>query len=223
MASGERPAHSHHQRGRAVVRGLEVTSIEQIHQSLYNPDLVRVMLAGDPNKEFEEASELVNLEKVLNSGQVPSVAITTSPEPIVVEDDLIEIEAVITNTGGGTGRIEWRVNRVTVGVDTAETPRQETLKLSRSIPLDPGKNNLEVVAYNGRNLLASLPTTTMITLKPKGLQPKPRLHVLAIGIDDYRDSIFGPLRLAVADAKAFADQFRRFNILPRVNSASGSE
>jgi WD40 repeat protein len=34
-----------------IVRGLELTTIDQVHQSLFNPDLVRESLAGDPNGE----------------------------------------------------------------------------------------------------------------------------------------------------------------------------
>ena len=37
----------------AIVRGLEVTTIDQVHQSLFNPDLVREALARDPSNEIE--------------------------------------------------------------------------------------------------------------------------------------------------------------------------
>ena len=47
-----------------VVRGLSITTLDQIEQSLFNPDLVREALARDPNAEVRNAGELVNLEKV---------------------------------------------------------------------------------------------------------------------------------------------------------------
>ena len=60
-----------------IVRGLDVTTIDQVHQSLFNPDLVREALAGDPNGEVRDAAKVINLEKVLDSGPAPIVAITS--------------------------------------------------------------------------------------------------------------------------------------------------
>ncbi len=55
----------------AIVRGLEVTTIGQVYQSLFNPDLVREALARDLNHEVEEAAKVINLDKVLDSGPAP--------------------------------------------------------------------------------------------------------------------------------------------------------
>ena len=54
-----------------IVRGLELTDIDQLHQSLFNPDLVREALAGDPDGEVREAAKVINLEKVVDSGPAP--------------------------------------------------------------------------------------------------------------------------------------------------------
>lgn len=35
--------------GLAIVRGLEATTVGQVHQSLFNLDLVREALSGDPD------------------------------------------------------------------------------------------------------------------------------------------------------------------------------
>src|SRR5262249_15636027 len=59
----------------AIVRGLEVTSVGQVHQSLFNPDLVRESLAGDTDGEVKRAAKVISLEKVLESGPPPKVAI----------------------------------------------------------------------------------------------------------------------------------------------------
>jgi uncharacterized caspase-like protein len=42
-----------------------------------------------------------------------------------------------------------------------------------------------------------------VTWTPSGPQPKPKLFVIAVGIDDYSDDRFRPLSHAVADAKSF--------------------
>ena len=62
---------------------------------------------------------------------------------------------------------------------------------------------IEVAAYNGRNLLSSLPVAATVTWAAPAEQPRPKLHVIAVGINAYHDTLFRPLRQAVADAKAF--------------------
>jgi hypothetical protein len=77
--------------------------------------------------------------------------------------------------------------------------------------LDPGENIIEVVAYNGANLLASLPARTTVKFTGSTDKGKPKLRILAIGINAYVDKgwappgkqplDFGPLALAVKDAR----------------------
>ena len=56
----------------AVVRGLDVWSLDQLWPSLYNPDLIREKIAGDTTGEVAKAATVVNLDKVIASGQPPS-------------------------------------------------------------------------------------------------------------------------------------------------------
>lgn len=207
-----------------VVRGLRQTAIEQVHQSLYNPDLVREALAGDQNHEVADAAKVVNLDKVLASGPAPVVTISSPATGTRSSVDEIDITARIKDLGKGVGRVEWRVNGVTAAVLPSPDAVRAEHTLTRSISLDPGENLIEVVAYNEKNLLASRPSrATVIYTGPadqadqpdRDPRPKPRLHVLAIGVDQYADPGvedypgFGKLSLAVADAKALADEFKR--------------
>jgi uncharacterized caspase-like protein len=73
--------------------------------------------------------------------------------------------------------------------------------VKRELALDRGANTIEVVAYNGRNLLASLPATTSVEWKGPAEAGKGRLYVLAIGINAYSDTRFSGLHLAVNDAE----------------------
>jgi WD40 repeat protein len=200
----------------AIVRGLEVTAIDQVHQSLFNPDLVREALAGDANGEVGEAAKLVNLSKVLESGPAPSIEITSH----VADADLVKVQARVTDNGKGIGRIEWRVNGITAGVAaTPEGPRPGHT-LTQQMALDPGDNVIDVVAYNRSNLLASLPARITINLAGTASGIKPKLHVLAIGINKYVDRgwrppgqserhVFPPLALAVKDATTFGESLKR--------------
>ena len=65
-----------------------------------------------------------------------------------------------------------------------------------------------MLAYNARQLLASPPAYVTVGWKAPRDPPKPKLHVVAIGINAYKDDIFRPLRHAVADAKAFGAAFK---------------
>jgi WD40 repeat protein len=191
----------------AIVRGLGVTSIEQVHQSLFNPDLVREALAGDPGGEVRQAAQVINLEKVIDSGPAPIVTLTSPAVGSRSAGDLITVTARIQDRGKGIGRIEWRVNGITVAVAAKPPGSGPTQTITQQLALDPGDNIVEVVAYNASNLLASLPARITIKFTGPADKTKAKLHILAIGINAYVDRgsplRFDPLGLAVKDATAF--------------------
>ena len=117
-------------------------------------------------------------------------------------------EAEITARAGGIGRVEWRVNGVTVGIDRpAAPPAGRPLRLTHGLALDAGDNTIEVVAYNGANLTASVPARATVTGPSPLKAAKARLFVLALGLNKYADSKFD-LAYAVPDAKALAEALR---------------
>jgi hypothetical protein len=202
-----------------IVRGLESIGIGQTWQSLYAPDLVREALAGDPDGELGRASKVVSLDKVVDSAPAPLVEITSHPSGSTSTSDIVRFTARVADRGKGIGRIEWRVNGVTAAV--SNTPRGSgELTIEQVLALDPGENVIGVVAYNARNLLASPPAQTTITFSGSADPIKPKLHVLAIGINAYHDSgwkppdgdaieFFPPLTLAAGDATSFAAEMTR--------------
>ncbi|MGO9546227.1 MAG: caspase family protein [Rhodomicrobium sp.] len=203
-----------------AVRGLEAATIGQVHQSLFNPDLVRDSLAGDPDGEVKRAAEVLNLDKVLASGPAPEVEIASHPSESQSDTGLVTLAARIKDRGKGIGRIEWRVNGLTVGVMRAPEGAAPDYQVQQTLALDPGENAIEAVAYNARNLLASVPAQTSIAYISPADALKPKLHILAIGIDAYVDKgwtppgtsgrvYFPPLSLAVADAKAIAAELQK--------------
>ena len=132
----------------------------------------------------------------------------------------LTIAARIADRGKGIGRIEWRVNGVTAGVTAAPAGPGPDFEVKQELALDPGENRIEVIAYEGRNLLASLPARTTITYDGPADAAKPKLHILAIGIDAYEDYggsppgsgkiyKFPPLGSSVPDAKAFAAEMEK--------------
>jgi WD40 repeat protein len=203
-----------------IVHGFETTGIGQVRQSLYSPDLVREALAGDPDGEVEHAAALINLEKVVAAGPPPAVAITSHKSGSRSNKDLVTVAARITDDGRGIGRIEWRLNGVTTGVTKAPAGWGPGYEVTQQLALDPAENRIEVIAYEKRNLISSPPAVATIVYDGPADTVKPKLHVLAIGINAYEDKgwaassvnnagYFPALALAVGDANAFAAEIAK--------------
>ncbi len=190
----------------SIIRGLDVTTIDQVWQALFNPDLVRERLANDPDKLFAKASATLNLERVLDSGRTPVVVLPPSGAKTANED--IAVEATVMDVGGGIGRIEWRVNGLTVAVATPPAGTGKTHTMRQDLALEPGENAIEVLAYNARNLVASVPQRMTLTWTGTGTPIKPKLFALILGINDYSGTGLSSLKFAQADAKAFGEALR---------------
>jgi WD40 repeat protein len=192
-----------------VVAGVDVVTIGQFFQQLYRPDLVREKLAGDPQGKVRAAAAALDLTKVLASGAVPQVRIVSPVEGTPATQDQVTVQVEVNDRGGGIGRVEWRVNSVTLGLE--EPVRSPAvgglLRLQRTLQLDEGDNQIEVVVHNAKDLIASEPARTIIRWDGTGSRTAPRLYVLAIGVNEYSD---GRLRLSFAapDAKAFASALK---------------
>ncbi len=121
-------------------------------------------------------------------------------------------EAQIIDQGGGIGRVEWRVNGVTLGLEDVAVkdlpPAGQPLTVRRSLSLEPGENRVEVLAYNAKGLITSDPASTTLRWDGKAGAGAPRLYVVSVGVNDYWDSRLR-LSYAVPDAKALADGFRQ--------------
>ena len=199
----------------SVVRGIEVFSIDQFYQVLYRPDLVREKLAGDPDGKVKDAAAKLDLAKLIDSGRVPKVAITSHKAIDGSPTDLVTVEARLTDEGDGIGKVEWRISSkesgdrpITIAVVDKVAAAGPGITLKQPVTLDPGENVIELVAYNGKDLVRSVPARTKVFWSGvSGPTVPPRLHVLAIGINDYWDSKLR-LNFAVADAKALAAALR---------------
>jgi WD40 repeat protein len=185
----------------SIVRGLDVFSIDQFYEALYRPDLVREKLAGDPDGKVKAAAAKLDLAKLLDSGPVPKVAITSHTVD-KSSPDLVTVEARLVDGGSGIGKAEWRIStKETAGVKKIIPVSELATGLKQRIALDPGENLIELVAYNGRKLVSSVPAS--IKVRWDGVSDytaPPKLFVLAIGINEYWDSKW-KLDFAVPDAR----------------------
>lgn len=212
-----------------VVQGFNTVGIEQVYQALYRPDLVREKLAGDPRGLVRLAAAQLDLTRVIGSGLAPEVRLTVPGRALgqsSVSGDSAAVEAEVIDRGGGIGRVEWRVNGVTAGVDSpSPAPPGQAVRLTRSLALDSGTNEISVVAYNSSNLIASVPARASVATAPPAPVPPapspgaalplptlvpgplPRLFVLVAGVNDYTEKRI-KLAYAVSDAKDVARGFQ---------------
>lgn len=195
----------------SVSNGLRAFSVDQVYQALYRPDLVQAKLAGDPQGEVAKAAAELDLARVLGSGPAPITRFSLPRDGAKATEPEIEIQIELQDEGGGIGRVEWRLNGMTVQVQPtrdAVALADETPKATARVALDPGENIIEVVAYNAAGLLASAPRQMRVTWDGVASTTPPALHVLAVGVNDYAD---GRLKLnyAAADAQAFAQAMQK--------------
>jgi WD40 repeat protein/uncharacterized caspase-like protein/uncharacterized protein YecT (DUF1311 family) len=198
----------------SVVKGLQVFSIDQFYNALYRPDLVREKLAGDPSGKVRDAAAKLDFDKVIATGAAPRVAITSPAPGSSQPRDSVEVEAAITEQGGGIGKIEWRVNGVTLSSDGRGFERVDAAAsggtpqiVKQTLSLVAGENRIEVLAYNAKNLIASEPARLTVRWDGENGATPPKLFVLSVGVNDYYDSRLR-LAYAVPDATSIADGFR---------------
>ena len=116
---------------------------------------------------------------------------------------------MLTDRGGGIGRIEYRVDGV-LQADVAARPVELDRpgadgKTRRTRPLDlpPGRHEVTALAYNADGKVASRAVTQVIEVDDPLARP-PTLYGLVVGIDAYRDSALR-LKHSAADAGALRD------------------
>ncbi len=112
------------------------------------------------------------------------------------------------------------MNGVTAGVMSASQGPGPDYDVSKELALDPGENRIEVIAYEGRNLLASLPAQTTIAYTGPADTVKPKLFILVIGINAYEGYGWSPpgsgliykfpeLTGSIPDAEAFSAEMEK--------------
>jgi hypothetical protein len=91
-----------------------------------------------------------------------------------------------------------------VSVVAAEGTNQGEASFSRAVKLLPGENEIAVLARNEVAASAPIMVRVIYEAPEKEIIARPNLHLLSIGISDYKDRNLS-LRYADRDAQAFAD------------------
>jgi WD40 repeat protein len=187
-------------------RNADFIEIDRLYDLFYRPDLVSKKIQGA--SLAEEAARL-NVEKVLAGGMPPSVAFVSPQAGARLDQREITLEAELTDLGGGVGNVLLQINGITIGkqggdgrgIALTSAQRKNVLSWKARVSLQPGENVISLTAYNKANTVESTPANLSLFVKDAISEP-PSLHLLAIGINKYRDRDLW-LKYAVPDAQAF--------------------
>ena len=186
----------------------DFVSIEQMYDSLYRPDIFITGFLGD-DQQYLATTRTVNPKKVIRSGSPPKVKIELPVEK--TDQESIRLKVHLTEGDGGLGQVLYRVNGITRLENTGKrkTGDRKGQSFEKELPLEPGQNIIEVTAFNSSNEIESRPAQASVYRQTINEQKKkPTLHILAIGVNKYRDQAL-KLDYPVDDAKAFADILRQ--------------
>jgi WD40 repeat protein len=167
-------------------------TISQFRESFFRPDLVKVALLGGSLGEFR---------KIQDVKQPPAVAIVNTPTSASAEEVAVLLQ--VKDQGGGIGDVRLYRNGAAVALERTRNlqvaPDGHTLRFA--VRLEPGKNTIRAVAFNGDNSLQSADATIDIvaTLAARA----PALYAIVVGIKDYANPRLA-LNYPVADAQLFA-------------------
>lgn len=207
-----------------VVDGLEVTDLGQMAETLYRPDLVAAKLRGEDISE-KVALDGVGagaskggsvLEQIVSTGEPPLVRFVNPPASSASRDATVTFTA--EDQGGGIGAVYLSLNGKVIQI--AEGSRKfalvggdakavqsgggKTVTYSHTLSLQNGENVIEAYATNSAGKIESRRALTKITWR--GATQKPSLHVLAVGVNKYRDRSLW-LQYSVPDAQSVSKSF----------------
>jgi WD40 repeat protein len=217
-----------------VAKTSKYVSADQLYNRFYRPDLIHNRLHGDPQKLWQQQGAKSDAKTVLAAGLPPRVDLVAPRTDTAVSQSATEVRIALHDQGGGIGKIVWKVNGVTMAVAAGpgestyrRLPPQKAIRtLTQQITLAPGVNQVEVMAFNQDNDIASPPITVILTLTPSAVAERPQkvpdrpelppipapqlppelrpsLHMLVVGVDRYRDPEL-ILNYAVSDAQSLA-------------------
>ncbi len=189
-------------------REAEFVSAGQLREPFYRPDLLARRIDGDEAAVRAAVARVGDVRQLLARGLPPEIELLSEPRPTVEGD--YELKLRITPRPGGVGRVVLRVN----GVE--QEPGRDPLPAggvySQRLRYNPGAYKVDVAVYNAGDRIASESRT--VELQVRGAAPpKPRLHVLAVGIGKaaYEDNKLATrgVEFADRDARAFVEQISK--------------
>jgi hypothetical protein len=176
--------------------GGQTFAMDRFFDALYTPDLVRRLLSG------ERPHPLLDLSKFKLP---PEVRITSPAVGTVSKREDVIVVVSSKEMGGGVSEVRLFENGKLIGKRTSKEDGP-LATAAFQMKLVPGRNVLRAVALSADGV-ESNGDTLQITLDAPELR-KPALHVMVVGINQYRSSDMN-LQFARPDGEALENFFKR--------------
>jgi len=180
------------------VEGLDIIPLSSLFEQYYTPNLFARVMSGE---EFEEPE--IKIEDI----KLPPLVEIISPENnSKANQKELSITVKATDQGGGIDEIRLYLNGKLV-----ETTQRGFIKVEQkgdtqtktfTILLSNGETNIKATAFSKQRTES---ITDEITVFYEGLKKTTNLHMLVIGINQYKNPKYN-LNYALTDATAFAEQ-----------------
>ncbi|MEQ8791511.1 MAG: caspase family protein [Pirellulaceae bacterium] len=177
-----------------IDNALRPIPVDRFFQDYYRPGLLQEVFAGGrpmPNGEFANKA-------------APLVRITSPQQGSSAEEPRVTLEVEVADRGGGVEGPWLMQNGARVLADGERSVDGELVRRSFTVALVDGDNRFEVRAASGDGSWESEPAVLVV----KHTQPvaQPAVHLVAIGVNKYRDEKMN-LKFAAPDAHAMAALF----------------
>jgi WD40 repeat protein len=177
----------------------------RLRKFFFRPDLVAEKIKGDPDHKVRDAANKIDIKALLKAALAPAVKIVSPAPGTSLSEAKVTLVARVRDTGGGIGAISFKVNGQVVTRAYGTMTLDRDGRISRELDLAAELSSLEVVASTAEGV-DSHPASVTVKTDPRAIKRDPRLFVLAVGADSYRD-IKKKLNYARSDAETLAKAF----------------
>ncbi|MDO9311110.1 MAG: caspase family protein [Nitrosomonas sp.] len=217
-ASAKGDAYVGYHINRGADKAADYVSLDQIGQHFYRPDLVAKTLQGGFEREIEqELARIGSIDQIIANGLPPEVRLLSASGETSQQRNFT-LQVAVKTLNGGIGTVRYFVNGAEIASTTtrSEAPlairRSGVIKddeqyVEKPLTLPDGDNTITVVACNQNNTICSRGTQLMRNVHdPQSKQPS--LHILAVGISNYRDRDLN-LKFAANDAETLSKRLQQ--------------
>ena len=197
----------------------EFVSALQLREKFYQPGLIARRLDADGDRLLAEAVKALGDVRQLLAGlgaRTPVVELL-SPAEVSGEEE-VTVTVRVRDRGGGIGKVVVYVDGQPYEGRQSGVVSDNTV--SRTFPLPPGVRRIEFAVTNRAGVEGNRVGATATLTGP---QRDSALHILAVGVENYRDPVLLGLKHSVNDAQRVAEEiaqraaplFKR-GVFPRV-------
>jgi uncharacterized protein YjiK len=180
------------------VHNNESIPLDSFFDKFYTSGLLAQVVSGEssklPKPDVEISSAIARA--------TPLVKIISPKDGQSFMDDRVEIEVETTDQGGGINEVVLYQNGKAVTAKKDKKNLKGKMTTVFDVTLAPGSNEFRAIAYNNDRTKSPEQNQGLASYELKSVQPEARLHVLAIGINEYKNS-----RLNLKQAKRDAEEF----------------